>query len=285
MPRSNVQSHRQGSKSKQNVRNSHVKKYLTNITPGSHVQNTKGSKRTVYKRLKNESNRRSRVRSQSRFNFASRGLSVVNSISNKARLLSNAYNKSREQKRNAQGTKVATFLQSKFRMGKAKKHLNQLRNHQLLAAKERVRRIQKQRQMTNEDEARENAKNEHLYTARKDGLKNQLSKMNKSVKRLTRPSRVAPSLRRKPIRNAPILNLREKLNRSLANMNSSVKKIAYPNRSNHSIPKNRSKSSIEKAMNSARGFLNRKTPHWITLGRKTKHVKPIVKRVTKLAPK
>jgi hypothetical protein len=170
-------------------------------------------------------------------------------------------------------------------MGKAKKKLNQLRNHQLLTAKERVRQIQEQRQMTKENQDQENAKEEQNYTSRKDGLKNQLSKMNKSVKRLTRPSRVAPSLKRNPERKAPILNLRENLSRSLANMNRSVKKLAYPNRTTRSIPKNRSKSAIEIAMNSTRLFINRKTPHWITLGRKTQHLKPVVRRVTKLAPK
>jgi len=258
MHRSNVQSHRQSRKSKQNVRNSHVKKYLTNVQHAPQVH--QGTKRTVYKRLKNESNRRSRIQAQSRFSFLNRGLSRLNSLANKGKQLSNAYQKS-QQKRNAQGTKVATFLQSKFRMGKAKKQLNQLRNHQLLAAKERVRRIQEQRNMIQEDEAQENAK--------ENALRKTLNRTkNKNENNL------------QGFRNK--LSLKNKLK----NMTNSVKKLDYSSRS---IPKNRSKSTLEKAMNSTRVFLTRKTPHWITLGAKSghrsRHVKPFVKRVTKPAPK
>jgi hypothetical protein len=164
---------------------------------------------------------------------------------NKHHKLSNAYNQSQKQKRNAhaaaQGTKVATFLQSKFRMGKAKKRLNELRTHQLITAKER--------NITN---ASENASVNRTKENNLQGIRNKLSMKNK-----------------------------------LNSMTNSVKRLAYPNRS--SRPKNRSKSSLEKAMNSTRLFFNRKTPHWITLGaksgHKSRHVKPVVRRVAKQAPK
>ena len=115
MPTSNVhsKSRRKFTPKKQDFRLSHVQKY----------RNTQNLRTTpnIVSQLKAASNRKSlrnRVRAQSRFNFLNQGIKRLNNLSNRAKQLSKAYNQSQKQKRNAhaaaQGTKVATFLQSKF---------------------------------------------------------------------------------------------------------------------------------------------------------------------------
>jgi hypothetical protein len=222
-------------------------------------------------------------------NFLGRGESRFSAMLNQARRISNTLSQSEKLRLNEKGTKAVTLLQSKFRGMKAKKELNRMKNKKeernIALAKEKVSRLKDQHGMSLEN------------------FNGQTLRSNKKTQK-SRRVRPSPPLRRKPIslNNLKDNALRKTLNRSkdtnenslqgirnklslknkMKNMTNSVKRLAYPNRS---IPKSRSKTAIEKAMNSTRVFLNRKMSHWITLGNKLKHVKPIVRRVTKLAPK
>lgn len=239
MPKSNFQRVRNSytrdtGKSKQNARLSHVKKYLSNLS------------------LKNGSNRK-----KERFRFLNSGLSRFSALSKK---MSNTY-KSQNQPKflNEKGKKVAMFLQSKFRINKAKQELKRLQNKK---------------------------------------LSNSLKSMNTSIKKMVRPARPSPSLRRKPSRTAPVLNLNEKLSNSLKSMSNSIKKLLKPTPnykpplpsrpSKPMKPMKINKSSLTQKFNpklSPIYELSKNKPHWIKAGPKSTHRKATVRRVTKHAPK
>lgn len=208
---------------------------------------------------------RNRVQAQSRVNFLNQGISRLNRMSNKVKQLSNTYKKSEDEKRNKKGSKIALFLQSKFRMGKAKNELNRMKHKKdqtnIALAKEKIRQMKEKHQMSLENLNGQNRRSNE-----------------KSNKKIRRSRRVHPS---PPLRRRPI---------SSKNVNFSVKHLSsIRNYMNKSTPKNKSKSFLEKAMNSTSVFFNGKKPHWITLGAKSgaksRHVKPVIRRVTKQAPK
>ena len=210
---------------------------------------------------------RNRAQAQSRVNSLNRRLSRVNRMANKGKQLSlsNTYKKWDDV--NKKGSKIALFLQSKFRMGKAKNALNRMKNkkdqNNIALAKEKKSQMNEKHLMSFEN----------LNGQNRGSNEKSNKKIRKSKSRRVRPS---PPVRRKPI--------------SSKNVNFSVKHLPsirnYMNKSKSMSQKFKPKlSTIPDMVSKANTILKRVKSHWILNGPKATHRKVTVRRITKHAPK